>query len=133
MPKTGERKTTANIIVYYSFSELSTHGELDPWFSGFLASAGKLVQITRIRLDNLFGRQSEDGGPVELDVTEAEKGVLQAMRNSHANRLDVYFTYQDAQMVLGLTLGEWEVSLSARRADAAKLRELAALLDFDKA
>lgn len=133
MAKTGERKTAANVIYYYTFGDLSTHAELDPWFSDFLACTAKSAQITRIRLDNLFSRHSEDDGPVEMDVTEARNGVLQAMRNSHANRLDVYLTYRDAQIVLGLTLGNWEVSLSAGRRDADKLTELAELLNFEKA
>lgn len=132
MSKTGERKTAANIICYYKFDNLSTHSELDLWFSDFLICSKKSIRIGRIRLDNIFSRYSEDGGPAELDVREAQKGILQPMRDAHANRLDVYFTFRDVPMVLGLTLGEWEISLSARRGDADKLRELAVLLNFDK-
>ena len=131
MPKTEERKTAANVVYYYQFNNLSKAAELDPWFSAFLSSAEKLIRISRIRLQNLFSRHSEDGGPAEFPVQAARQGILQPMRAANANRLTVYFTYQDAPMALGLTLGEWEVSVSARREDVSKLNELSALLHFE--
>ena len=133
MPKIDEKKTPTNLVYYYKFSRLTTHSELDPWFTDFLDSADNLIHITRIRLNNLYRRHSEDGNAAELSLPEAYKGILQPMRNAHANRLAVYFTYQNAPMVMGLTLGEWEVSLSAQRSDGDKLAELSGLLKLDQA
>lgn len=131
MPKTDERLTAANLVFYYTFSNLSTAGELDSWFIGFLSASEGLIEISRIRLHNLYSRHAEEGGPAELNLPKARMGVLKPMREAGANRLSVYFTYHNVPMVLGVTLGAWEVSISAPRSDADQLTELSGLLNFD--
>ena len=71
MPKTDERLTAANLVFYYTFSNLSTAGELDSWFIGFLSASEGLIEISRIRLHNLYSRHAEEGGPAELNLPEA--------------------------------------------------------------
>lgn len=133
MPKIREKKTLANLVYYYKFNTLTIPGELDAWFVKFLSSAENLVQFGAVRLSNLHSSHAEDGGPEELTIREVRNGILQPMRNAHANRLAVHFTYEGASMVLGLTLGEWVVSLAARRSDADKLDNLVSRLSLDQA
>ena len=131
MPKIREKQTILHQICYYQFPTLRSTGDLDAWFQGFLASAGSLVQFGTLSLNNSCSNNSEEGGLKELEIQALRGSVMQAMRDAGANRLAVSFTYQDAAMALGLTLGEWTVSLTARRKFADKLSDLAVRLGFE--
>lgn len=131
MLKIRERQTATNLVFYYKFDQLRSSEDLDSWFEGFIASAENLVQFKRVSLDDTCGSKW-DGWPVDMNVQECRKSVRQAMRDAGANHLTVFFIYQDAHMVLGLTLGDWEVALVASRKDADKLREFADILALDR-
>ena len=133
MPKIREKKTMANLVYYYKFADLTAPDELDAWFANFLSSADALVHFGIVKLSNLHTTNSEEGGPEELEIHQVRQSLLQAMRNAHANQLSVSFTYQNAPMVMGLTLGQWVVSLVASRSDGDKLAELSGLLKLDQA